>query len=312
MPARQRAFVSSTGNDANAPLNCSLAVPCRSFGTAIGTVNPGGEVVVLDSAGYGPVTVTQAVSILAPPGVYAGVTVASGPGIAINAAGAKVTLRGLTINALGGTTGVELQAAATLYLDGVIVTGFSGAGGAGLAAAVGADTGVVINDSTFRENLVGATFSATVGTLTVSVLRTQFERNGTGATFGDGVIGTVRESSVTLGGAGIAANPVTAGRVAKVEVRDSTIADNSGIGVQAGSVAGATATVSVVSSLVSGNGTGVVGQASGNAAYVSDATITRNATGVSTVSSGAVVSFSDNRLMNNTSNGAFSSTTNKL
>ena len=119
----------------------------------------------------------------------------------------------------------------------------------------------------------------------------------------------MRESSFTVGGAGVAAVPVTAGRTAKVELRDSTVADNIGIGVQAGSVASATATVTVVSSLVSGNGTGVLGQASGNTAYVSDATITRNVTGVSAASSGAVVSFQDNRLMSNTTNGAFSSTT---
>jgi hypothetical protein len=307
----QRAFVASNGNDANVSLNCNLANPCRSFGAAIGTVNPGGEVIVLDSAGYGPVTVSQAVTIVAPPGVYAGVTVFAGPGIAVNAPAAKVTLRGLTINALGGTTGVQLQAASTLYLDGLIVSGFSGVGGAGLNAAVAADSAVVIHDSTFRENLVGATFSATAGTLTVSVERTQFERNSTGATFGDGVIGTVRESSFTVGGAGVAAVPVTAGRTAKVELRDSTVADNSGVGVQAGTVAGATATVSVVSSLLSGNGTGVLGQASGNTAFVSDATITRNVTGVSAASSGAVVSFQDNRLMSNTTNGSFSSTTAK-
>ncbi|MEO8676636.1 MAG: hypothetical protein ABI569_13745 [Casimicrobiaceae bacterium] len=312
LAATQRAFVASNGNDANAPLNCNLLNPCRSFGTAIGTVNPGGEVIVLDSAGYGPVTISQAVSIVAPPGVYAGVTVFSGPGIAVNAPGAKVTLRGLTINALGGTTGVQLQAAATLYLDGLIVTGFSGAGGAGIAAAVAANSVLVVNDCALRENLNGATFSASSGTLTVSVERTQFERNSTGAIFGDGVIGTVRESSFTVGGAGVAAVPVTAGRSAKVELRDSTISDNSGIGVQAGSVAGATATVSVVSSLVSGNGTGVFGQGSGNTVYVSDATLTRNVTGVSAVSSGAVVSFGDNRLMNNTSNGAFTSTIGKL
>ena len=31
--------------------------------------------IVLDSAGYGPVTITQSVSITAPPGVFAGISV---------------------------------------------------------------------------------------------------------------------------------------------------------------------------------------------------------------------------------------------
>ena len=36
-------------------LTCSLATPCRTFNAAIGVVNAGGEVVILDTAGYGPV-----------------------------------------------------------------------------------------------------------------------------------------------------------------------------------------------------------------------------------------------------------------
>jgi len=59
----QRTFVASTGNDA-AP--CSLAQPCRGFARAITQTNAGGEVIVLDSAGYGPVTITKSVSLIAP------------------------------------------------------------------------------------------------------------------------------------------------------------------------------------------------------------------------------------------------------
>ena len=44
----QRTFVASTGADANP---CSLVAPCRSFGAAITQTSPGGEVIVLDSAG---------------------------------------------------------------------------------------------------------------------------------------------------------------------------------------------------------------------------------------------------------------------
>ena len=40
--------------------------------------HPAEQVIVLDSAGYGPVTITQAVSIIAPAGVYAGVSVSRG------------------------------------------------------------------------------------------------------------------------------------------------------------------------------------------------------------------------------------------
>jgi hypothetical protein len=47
----QRTFVSTSGNDANTAANCSLASPCRSFGSALSVTVADGEIVVLDS-GY--------------------------------------------------------------------------------------------------------------------------------------------------------------------------------------------------------------------------------------------------------------------
>jgi hypothetical protein len=83
----QRTFVSPGGADANTASNCSLVLPCRSFGAAITVTNTGGEIIVLDSAGYGPVAISKSVSIISPPGIYAGVSVLSGEGITMNTAG---------------------------------------------------------------------------------------------------------------------------------------------------------------------------------------------------------------------------------
>src|SRR5215467_5681246 len=88
----QRTFVASYGADNPA---CSLATPCRSFGAAITASNAGGEVVVVDSAGYGTVMIAKAVSIIVPAGIFGGITVTSGAGVTINAPGATVVLRGL-------------------------------------------------------------------------------------------------------------------------------------------------------------------------------------------------------------------------
>src|ERR671934_1739865 len=96
----RRTFVSTSGSDANP---CDRATPCRSFGAAIANTTAGGEVIVLDSGGYGPVTITKAVSIIAPPGIYAGITALSGDAIDVSAGTSdKVTLRGLTLNGIGG------------------------------------------------------------------------------------------------------------------------------------------------------------------------------------------------------------------
>lgn len=48
--AVQRTFVASDGNDANA---CSLIAPCRTFQAAVNLVDSAGEVVALDSGGFG-------------------------------------------------------------------------------------------------------------------------------------------------------------------------------------------------------------------------------------------------------------------
>ena len=70
--AAQRVFVSSSGSDANTASGCGLAAPCRSFSSAQTVVSDGGEIVALDAAGYGPITITKNVTVTANPGFYAG------------------------------------------------------------------------------------------------------------------------------------------------------------------------------------------------------------------------------------------------
>jgi len=117
----QRTFVGSNGSDAHP---CSLSQPCRSFATAIANTSSGGEVIVLDSAGYGPVVIHQSVSIIAPQGIYAGVTVASGTGIHVENPGIVVALRGLSIDGQGGSRGIVFQQGAFLSVEACEITKF--------------------------------------------------------------------------------------------------------------------------------------------------------------------------------------------
>ena len=123
--ASQRTFVASTGNDTHA---CSLPQPCRTFAAAIARTSPFGEVIVLDSAGYGAVTINKSVSIIAAPGVYAGVSVFTSDGITVDAPGAVVALRGLSINGQGGAIGINLQHAARLYVESCVISGMGSNG----------------------------------------------------------------------------------------------------------------------------------------------------------------------------------------
>jgi hypothetical protein len=124
-----RTFVASTGVDSNP---CSLAAPCRSFGAAVAQTNPGGTVVVLDSAGYGAVTLGQSISIIAPSGIYAGVTASSGDAITIAGASATdvITLRGLSIEGAGGANGISLDSAplGALHVEDCYINNFTTAG----------------------------------------------------------------------------------------------------------------------------------------------------------------------------------------
>jgi len=103
--AASRTFVASSGLDANP---CSRSSPCRSFAAALAVTDPDGEVVVLDSAGYGPVTIGQSVSLTTPAGVYAGVTATAGDAVTVTIASTdRVILTGLTISGLGGNNGIH-------------------------------------------------------------------------------------------------------------------------------------------------------------------------------------------------------------
>jgi hypothetical protein len=119
-----RVFVSArSGNNLNSCDN--IATPCQTFAGAVTQLNPNGEVIVLDSGGYGPVTITQGVTIEAPAGVTAFVHPPSGDAITVNAGAFDVvTLRGLTLDR-GLNNGITVNSAGTLNVENCFITGFS-------------------------------------------------------------------------------------------------------------------------------------------------------------------------------------------
>ena len=127
---RARVFVAKTGADAGA---CSFSAPCQSLDFALNGVEPGGEITILDSAGYNPITITKGVTITVPPGVEAGIVPSPG-GNAITillTSPATVTLRGLTLEGAGtGSTGVDFLATAggTLEIIDCMVKDFTANG----------------------------------------------------------------------------------------------------------------------------------------------------------------------------------------
>src|SRR5262249_14192186 len=117
-----RVFLSAQGSDGNP---CTFASPCRTFQHAHGVVANNGEIDVPDPAGYGPLTITQALRIQGH--AFAGLTVASG-GTGITAAagaGEAVSLNGLLIDgAHVGNFGISFTSGKFLAIENCVVRGF--------------------------------------------------------------------------------------------------------------------------------------------------------------------------------------------
>jgi hypothetical protein len=81
----QRTFFSVNGSDANP---CSVAAPCRSFDVALANTVAGGEIVAVDSGGFGTISITKSIQIIVPQGVHAAIFTASGNAVTVNAGAA--------------------------------------------------------------------------------------------------------------------------------------------------------------------------------------------------------------------------------
>jgi hypothetical protein len=206
--AVQRTFVSAaTGVDTHTSAGCTAVAPCRSFQAAMTRTDPNGEVVVLDSGGYDAVTIGQSVTLVAPAGVYAGISVPPGTdGITIATPGISVALRGLTINGQGGNNGIKMLAGSSLKVENCEISNLKQSGV--LASGI---VNVGVTNTIIRDNA------------------------GSGVSFAGGVSGTITRSIISgnnSGGIVVGGLPVS---ITRVSIAESTIDGNSGNGVEAGS-----------------------------------------------------------------------------
>jgi alpha-tubulin suppressor-like RCC1 family protein len=184
-----RTFVSTAGSDTSALIKCAPTSACRTFSAALGVTASGGEIVVLDSGGYGPpFTIAQSVSITAPDGVYAGVTVGTGAGITIATAGVSVALKGISINGTGGTYGISMTNGEALTVVNGVISGFSNAAGADAGIYVNTPAQVQLENVIVRDNFNGIYLD---GGANATISQSQVLGNtGTGVTVANGGTGT--------------------------------------------------------------------------------------------------------------------------
>jgi hypothetical protein len=261
--AAQRAFVASSGSDGNTATGCGLAAPCRTFAMAMTVVSDGGEIVALDAAGYGPVTITKSVTITANPGFYAGIAVASGDGVTIATAAVNVILRGLIINGTGGTNGVVMTNGNTLSIENCVISNFPG--GSGVEVDVAAKVRVV--DSLIRGNnngvhLQGGAYGDVAASRILGNIFIAITAEGAVASTTTTVV--VTDTIVAGNGFGIIARSLgSATGNTSVSVIRSTVSNSATSAVVAVSGAGASAVLTLSESLVASNQFGLVQSGAG-------------------------------------------------
>ncbi len=318
--AAQRTFVSSTGLDTN---DCALTRPCRQFATAIANTDANGEIVVLDSAGYGAVAIDKSISIVAPQGVYAGVTVFSGAGVTVHpGAGGKVVLRGLTINGQGGLNGIAIQSGDEIHVEQCVVsnvaaTGIDVAGSyvavhisetvvrsAGSALSVHAiGARVFVSDSSFAQS-AGDGIGLQAGELSLD--RVRVEESGVfGLRVAPASLQTVRASvrdslfSANQQAIFVIATTGSAAAIVSVERSAALLSLQAGIVAQGG--AGNSIELTVSHSVVSDSaGQGLYAIGGAVKAFVGGSTLTRNSVGLHQSAGATLYTYSNNALVGNT------------
>jgi hypothetical protein len=281
-----RTWVSGVGNDANP---CSRTAPCKTFAGAISKTAAGGEINALDPGGYGAVTITKSITIDGGGGQVASVLAAGTNGITINApAGSTVTLRNLRINGVGltptpGLNGVQFLAGLALHIENCAIFGFSQSG-ININVNTTSAVQVYITDTLVATSLNGINArNAGTGKVSLSIQRTAISQSGTGLKV-DGTGGTA---------------PITA------SLSDSMVAGNA-TGVSALSGPGNGSAIVTRSSIVN-NTTGASATGAGGIIFA-NTLVTGNQTGITASGGGSLLTYKNNAVDANGTNGAFTTT----
>ncbi|MEP6902873.1 MAG: right-handed parallel beta-helix repeat-containing protein [Actinomycetota bacterium] len=206
-----RAFVATTGVDSG---TCGATnAPCRSFNTALGRSNAGGEIIALDSGIYDTSTifVDKSITLAAAPGVHAELYNSSVTSNRITINGSStdtVILRNLFIVSKAGNTGgygIAVYNVGTLQIENCVVDRFS----AGISISLTNSAQVFIKETTVKNSSSeGIDFYTAAGLVKVSVEQCHFDHNGTGGSFPG--VDVIQRARVTM--------------------RDSTASGNTGVG----------------------------------------------------------------------------------
>jgi hypothetical protein len=270
--------------------------PCLTFAAALAQTNAGGEIDVLDPGDFGPVTIAKSVSIYGDAAGVAGAIPSPGTsGIVVSAGSSdSINLRGLIFDGVNasGTSGVVFLSGARLYVENCAFLGFTTSGitfspGAGSATT----TQMVVQDTTILNNATGLLIKPTGGIAANAELRQLRIDHNTGeglridGTGGSGAIKATLADSTASSNASNGIDAVSGPGNASVDVMRIVAAANGSAGIASNQSGGGTASVTVGSSVLYANAIGI--QAAGGA---------------------SLLTYGNNQVTGNASNGSFTGT----
>jgi hypothetical protein len=243
----------------------------RTYVSGTGVDSSGGEIYVLNSADYGPVTINKSI-IITSEGAVAGVLATSGTAIIISAGpGDAINLRGLDID--GGSSssyGIQFNSGLSLSVQKSLIRNFNQSG---INFAPSGTSSLLVLDCTVTQNAKNGILLSNSATATLS--RVTAFANGVG------IFAAGSSISATL------ADVVTSN-------------NNYGIGASA-------AALMVQNAKVSNNLIGIAADA-GAIMRIGGSTITGNGTGLQATSGGQIQSYATNNVFGNTTDGTPSTT----
>jgi Right handed beta helix region len=281
-----RTWVSGVGDDANPG---SRTAPCKTFAGAISKTDPGGEINVIDPGGFGTLTITKAITIDGG-GVFASILAAGTNGINVNAGpNDVVTLRNLSFDGAGlGLNGIVFNTGAVLHIERCVIFNFSQRG---VAFQPGAASRLFIKDTIIRNNNNatngGAVFIAPAasGSASVTLDNVRMDQNLAGVSANDRSVVLVRNCIATGSiNAGFAAAGSAVAAVMNLE--NCVASDNN----------------------ASANTVGILSAGAQAIVRISNVMAVNNGVGLFTTGGGAIVSFGNNRIAGNVTDGAPTST----
>ena len=270
-----RTYVASNGIDAN---DCKLPTPCRTFAGAYLNTTAGGEIDVLDSDGYGALTINHALSIvnngtgnaaMIPAVNGVGITIAAGPSDAI-------MLRGLTIDGQGNSnsTGIKFTTGGSLTIQDCVIRHVTDNG---IDFAPTGASKLSVSDSALDDNGGTGVYIAPAAGGSVKAALNRIETNGNL----DGVF----------------ANGSSLAGLIFVSVADSTVANNSSVGLALYGYQ--SAKMVATRDIVTGNDDGLQTKYAGAILWIGQSTVGGNSGFGYDNESGNLYSFGTNQWLDN-------------